>query len=68
MSYYNFEHRHSGIGWHTPATVHDGAVAAPFFWLLGRTPVAGPRRHAPDSLHEDRPRQERRLIQRPFRE
>jgi putative transposase len=26
--YYNCEHRHSGIGWHTPATIHDGTAAA----------------------------------------
>ncbi|MFE7517647.1 IS3 family transposase [Streptomyces sp. NPDC057540] len=24
--YYNFEHRHSGIGWHTPASVHNGTA------------------------------------------
>jgi putative transposase len=24
--YYNTEHRHSGIGYHTPATVHDGTA------------------------------------------
>jgi putative transposase len=28
FSYYNVEHRHSGIGWHTPASVHDGSAAA----------------------------------------
>ena len=28
FDYYNREHRHSGIGMHTPATVHDGTVAA----------------------------------------
>jgi putative transposase len=26
--YYNVEHRHSGIGWHTPASVHDGSARA----------------------------------------
>jgi transposase InsO family protein len=26
--YYNHEHRHSGIGLHTPASVHDGTVHA----------------------------------------
>jgi putative transposase len=26
--YYNYEHRHSGIGWHTPASVHDGSARA----------------------------------------
>jgi transposase InsO family protein len=25
-SYYNHEHRHSGIGWHTPASVHFGTA------------------------------------------
>ncbi|GCB50891.1 mobile element protein [Streptomyces sp. NL15-2K] len=25
-SYYNHEHRHSGIGWHTPASVHYGTA------------------------------------------
>lgn len=24
VSWYNHHHRHSGIGWHTPASVHDG--------------------------------------------
>jgi putative transposase len=28
FDYYNREHRHSGIGMHTPATVHDGTAAA----------------------------------------
>ncbi|WP_279433695.1 IS3 family transposase [Actinomadura sp. KC345] len=27
FAYYNHEHRHSGIGMHTPATVHDGTAA-----------------------------------------
>ncbi|MFL6056527.1 MAG: integrase core domain-containing protein [Actinoallomurus sp.] len=27
FAYYNNEHRHSGIGMHTPATVHDGTAA-----------------------------------------
>jgi putative transposase len=27
FDYYNHQHRHSGIGWHTPATVHDGTAA-----------------------------------------
>jgi putative transposase len=27
FAYYNNEHRHSGIGYHTPATVHDGTAA-----------------------------------------
>jgi putative transposase len=27
FDYYNNEHRHSGIGMHTPATVHDGTAA-----------------------------------------
>ena len=26
FTYYNHEHRHSGIGMHTPATVHDGTA------------------------------------------
>jgi putative transposase len=26
FAYYNHEHRHSGIGMHTPASVHDGAA------------------------------------------
>ncbi|WP_410050303.1 integrase core domain-containing protein [Actinomadura sp. HBU206391] len=26
--YYNNEHRHSGIGMHTPTSVHDGTAAA----------------------------------------
>jgi putative transposase len=26
FAYYNHEHRHSGIGYHTPATVHDGTA------------------------------------------
>ncbi|MGH3711666.1 MAG: integrase core domain-containing protein, partial [Pseudonocardiaceae bacterium] len=26
FAYYNHEHRHSGIGLHTPATVHDGTA------------------------------------------
>lgn len=26
FAYYNREHRHSGIGMHTPATVHDGTA------------------------------------------
>jgi transposase InsO family protein len=25
-TYYNHEHRHSGIGWHTPASVHHGTA------------------------------------------
>jgi putative transposase len=28
FTYYNNEHRHSGIGMHTPASVHDGTAAA----------------------------------------
>lgn len=28
FTYYNHEHRHSGIGLHTPASVHDGAAWA----------------------------------------
>ncbi|WP_433501768.1 integrase core domain-containing protein (plasmid) [Sphaerimonospora sp. CA-214678] len=28
FSYYNHEHRHSGIGMHTPASVHDGTATA----------------------------------------
>ena len=27
FDYYNHEHRHSGIGMHTPASVHDGTAA-----------------------------------------
>jgi putative transposase len=27
FDYYNHQHRHSGIGWHTPASVHDGTAA-----------------------------------------
>jgi putative transposase len=27
FQYYNHEHRHSGIGLHTPASVHDGTAA-----------------------------------------
>jgi putative transposase len=27
FDYYNHQHRHSGIGWHTPASVHDGSAA-----------------------------------------
>ncbi|MEO3788051.1 IS3 family transposase, partial [Actinocorallia sp. B10E7] len=27
FDYYNNEHRHSGIGMHTPASVHDGTAA-----------------------------------------
>jgi putative transposase len=26
FAYYNHDHRHSGIGYHTPATVHDGTA------------------------------------------
>ena len=26
FTYYNDEHRHSGIGWHTPTTVHYGTA------------------------------------------
>ena len=26
VTYYNNEHRHSGIGLHTPASVHDGTA------------------------------------------
>jgi putative transposase len=26
FEYYNHEHRHSGIGWHTPASVHHGTA------------------------------------------
>jgi putative transposase len=26
FTYYNHEHRHSGIGWHTPASVHHGTA------------------------------------------
>ena len=26
FDYYNHEHRHSGIGWHTPASVHHGTA------------------------------------------
>jgi putative transposase len=28
FAYYNHEHRHSGIGMHTPASIHDGTAAA----------------------------------------
>jgi putative transposase len=28
FTYYNNEHRHSGIGLHTPASVHDGTARA----------------------------------------
>ena len=28
FTYYNHEHRHSGIGMHTPASVHHGTAAA----------------------------------------
>jgi putative transposase len=27
FNYYNHEHRHSGIGWHTPASVHHGTAS-----------------------------------------
>jgi hypothetical protein len=27
FAHYNHEHRHSGIGYHTPASVHDGTAA-----------------------------------------
>jgi putative transposase len=26
FTYYNHQHRHSGIGWHTPASIHDGTA------------------------------------------
>ena len=26
FDYYNHHHRHSGLGWHTPASVHDGTA------------------------------------------
>ena len=26
FDYYNRQHRHSGLGWHTPASVHDGTA------------------------------------------
>ena len=26
FAYYNHQHRHSGLGWHTPASVHDGTA------------------------------------------
>ena len=38
FAYYNNEHRHSGIGLHTPATVHDGTA-----WADPGPPPAGPR-------------------------
>ncbi len=28
ITYYNHEHRHSGIGYHTPASVHLGTAGA----------------------------------------
>ena len=39
FTYYNTEHRHSGIGLHTPATVHDGTA-----WAIQARRPAGPRR------------------------
>ncbi|CAG6394684.1 integrase core domain-containing protein [Streptomyces cocklensis] len=26
VAYYNHEHRHSGIAWHTPASIHFGTA------------------------------------------
>src|ERR1039458_9313032 len=49
FTYYNTEHRHSGIGLHTPATVHDGtawAIQARRQQVLFRT-APGRRRSAP---------------------
>ena len=46
FTYYNTEHRHSGIGLHTPATVHDGtawAIQAPAASRSSTTPSP----HAP---------------------
>ena len=47
FTYYNNEHRHSGIGLHTPASVHDGtalAIQAHRQQVLGQAYAASPSR------------------------
>ena len=45
FSYYNHEHRHSGIGLHTPASVHHGTA----------TEVRAQRQHTLDAAHAAHP-------------
>lgn len=47
FAWYNTEHRHSGLGWMTPATVHPGDVAA----VQARRAQA---LTAPDARHPER--------------
>ena len=42
FTYYNNEHRHSGIGLYTPASVHDGTAASHPVTPLPQLPVPGP--------------------------
>ena len=53
FAYYNNEHRHSGIGLHTPASVHDGTARA-----IQGPPPARPRpglRRQPDPVPAQEP-------------
>jgi putative transposase len=45
FSYYNHEHRHSGIGLHTPASVHQGTA----------TEIRAQRQHTLDAAHAAHP-------------
>lgn len=45
FTYYNHEHRHSGIGLHTPASVHHGTA----------TEIRAPRRATLDAAHAAHP-------------
>jgi putative transposase len=46
FGYYNHEHRHSGIGLHTPASVHHGTA----------TEIRAQRQHTLDAAHAAHPR------------
>ena len=45
FAYYNHEHRHSGIGLHTPASVHHGTA----------TEIRAQRQHILDAAHAAHP-------------
>ncbi|WP_327259700.1 integrase core domain-containing protein [Streptomyces sp. NBC_01240] len=42
IAYYNYEHRHSGIGWHTPASVHFGTAEKSATSEPSRSPKRSP--------------------------
>jgi putative transposase len=59
FQYYNHEHRHSGIGLHTPASVHDGTattIRAERDRVLHAAYAANPTRSVAHRPHPDYPK------------